>query len=131
MVFAGDHYYSCGGWNDFKESFDTLIEAKQCAQNLATDWVHIIDADSGKEVYQFMNRSLNEIALEVWKDWKEPYFGAVPYLSAMESLESINDNYYEDTARSVVAYFLANADTWRGETARRVKKELNEMLKLV
>lgn len=78
-----------------------------------------------------MNRTLHEISLEVWKDWKKPYFGAVPYLSAMESLESIHDNYYEDTARSVVAYFLANANTWRGETARRVKKELNDMLRSV
>ena len=36
---------------------------------------------------------------------------------------------YQDSGRSVVAYFLANAGTWRGEVARRVKKELNAMIK--
>jgi len=34
-----------------------------------------------------------------------------------------------DSGDSIVRYFLSNASTWRGETARRVKKELNAMLK--
>lgn len=75
------------------------------------------------------NRPLSEIAKEVRKDWTKVYFGAVPYLEAMETLNSINDNYYEDSGKSIVAYFLANASTWRGETAKRVKVELNKMLK--
>jgi hypothetical protein len=74
-------------------------------------------------------RKLSEIAAEIRKTWPKPYFGAVPYLDAMGSLSSINDNYYEDSARSVVAYFLANAATWRGEDAKRIKKELNQMIK--
>jgi hypothetical protein len=74
-------------------------------------------------------RKLSEIAAEIRKTWPKPYFGAVPYLDAMGSLSSINDNYYEDSARSVVAYFLANAATWRGEDAKRIKKELNQLLK--
>jgi hypothetical protein len=74
-------------------------------------------------------RKLSEIAAEIRKTWPKPYFGAVPYLDAMGSLSSINDHYYEDDARSVVAYFLANAATWRGEDAKRIKKELNQMIK--
>ena len=76
-----------------------------------------------------MNRPLHVIAAEIVSDWKRPYFGAVPYIDAMTYLNSIEDNYYYDTADSVVRYFLANAGTWRGETARRVKAELKGMLK--
>lgn len=73
-------------------------------------------------------RKLSEIAVEIRSDWKKVYFGAVPYLEAMETLETINDNYYEDSGNSVVLYFLSNATTWRGETARRIKAELKAML---
>ena len=75
-----------------------------------------------------MPRSINTIAKEISSDWKKVYFGAVPYLDAMHSIESINDTYYFDSAKSVVRYFLANAGTWRGDTARRVKAELKSML---
>jgi len=75
------------------------------------------------------NRPISEIAAEIKQDWNKPYFGAVPYLEAMETITNIDEMYYSDTAHSVVAYFLSNATTWRGETARRVKKELNAMLK--
>lgn len=74
-------------------------------------------------------RSLSEIANEIRKDWKKVYFGAVPYLQAMSTLNSVDDNYMFDSGRSIVNYFLANAGTWRGEVARRVKKELNSMVK--
>jgi len=74
-------------------------------------------------------RTLHEIAREVRADWKNVYFGAKPYLDAMSTLNSIKDNYYEDSGESIVLYFLANAQTWRGETARRIKLELNAMVK--
>lgn len=74
-------------------------------------------------------RPLYEIAAEIKADWKNVYFGAKPYLDAMMTLDSIDDNYMFDSGRSIVAYFLANAQTWRGETAKRIKKELNSMLK--
>jgi hypothetical protein len=47
----------------------------------------------------------------------------------MGTLNTINDNYGYDTAHSIVIYFLANATTWRGETARRVKAELKSLAK--
>jgi hypothetical protein len=74
------------------------------------------------------NRLLFDIALEIRRDWKKVYFGAEPYLKAMETLKSINDDYYMDSGENVVRYFLANAQTWRGETARKIKKELNQKL---
>ena len=73
-------------------------------------------------------RSIAVIAREIRADWKKPYFGAVPYLDAMCELSSINDNYYYDSGESVVRYFLANANTWRGEKARAVKAELKKIL---
>ena len=74
-------------------------------------------------------RTLKEIALEIRADWAKPYFGAVPYLNTMAVMNSVDDNYYGDDGRSVVYYFLANASTWKGETARRIKKELNQLVK--
>lgn len=73
-------------------------------------------------------RPIHVIAQEITQDWKRPYFGAVPYLKVMSHLNSIDDSYMHDSARGIISYFLANAMTWRGETARRVKKELNQML---
>jgi hypothetical protein len=73
-------------------------------------------------------RNLCEIAQEIKTEWKNPYFGAVPYLKAMSFMNSINDNFYGDSGKSIVAYFLANAGTWRGDTAKRVKAELKSML---
>jgi len=75
------------------------------------------------------SRSLSTIAGEIGRDWKKPYFGAVPYLNAMCGMESIEEKFMFDSARDIVARFLSNASTWRGETARRVKAELNAMLK--
>ena len=73
-------------------------------------------------------RPLYKVAQDIKSDWKKPYFGAVPYIEAMEQLNSIEDNYFFDSADSIVRYFLANASTWRGETAKRVKAELKAML---
>jgi hypothetical protein len=75
-------------------------------------------------------RPIHEIAKDIRRNWTKPYFGAVPYLDAMSTLNTVNDNYYADDARSVVVYFLANAQTWRGEEARRIKKELNQLVKI-
>ena len=77
-----------------------------------------------------MNRELFEIAQEIKDDWgAKVNYGAKPYLNAMSNLRTIDDMYGMDTAKSVVAYFLSNARTWKGDVARRVKKELNQMIK--
>jgi hypothetical protein len=75
------------------------------------------------------HRSLESIAEEICDDWSPQYFGARPYVEAMLSLDQITDRYFEDDAEDIVRYFLANAGTWRGETARRIKAELKAILK--
>lgn len=75
------------------------------------------------------NRPLWAIAREIKREWKNVYFGAQPYLDAMECLHSINDIYDYDTAKSVVLYFLANAGSWRGDSAKRIKAELKTLCK--
>lgn len=74
-------------------------------------------------------RPLYEIAQDVRDNWPNMYFGAVPYVDAMARLNAIDDNYIAEDGRIVVMYFLANAQTWRGADARRVKAELKGMLK--
>lgn len=76
-----------------------------------------------------MARPLYEIAREICKDWRNVNYAAKPYLDAMDTLDSINDLYILDSGVSIVSYFLCNARTWRGETAKRIKKELKEMTK--
>lgn len=76
-------------------------------------------------------RNLASIAAEIYRDWgaAKINFAAKPYLSAMRRMDSIHDNYGADSGKSVVLYFLSNAGTWRGETAKRVKLELKAMCK--
>ena len=73
-------------------------------------------------------RMLSFIARDIRMTWSRVYFGAVPYLDAMSTLDSMSSKYGEDDARAIVAYFLANAGAWRGDDARRIKAELKAML---
>lgn len=75
--------------------------------------------------------SLSQIARIVRQDWKKVNYAAVPYLDALGSLDNIHQDYFADSGSSIVAYFLSNASTWRGDTARTVKAELNRRLKTV
>ena len=74
-------------------------------------------------------RPIYLIAREIVQNWDNIYFGAKPYLQAMFQLSSLDDQYGCDDARSIVLYFLSNAEYWRGPVARQIKKELNTMLK--
>ena len=74
-------------------------------------------------------RPLFTIAREIRKDWKKVSPYAAPYLQAMSCLNSVDDRYILDSGRSIVSYFLANAGSWRGETAKRIKAELKAMVK--
>ena len=79
-----------------------------------------------------LHRPIEVIANEIRKDWGvKTNYAARPYLQAMYGLNSISDNYLCDSASDVVARFLNNASTWQGDTARRIKKELNAMLKSI
>lgn len=72
-------------------------------------------------------RTLAEIARDIRANWPKVNYAAKPYLDAMGQLGAINENYYADSGKSVVLYFLANATTWRGDAARRIKAELKQM----
>jgi len=74
-------------------------------------------------------RPLFKIAMDIGRDWKKVNYAAKPYLDAMSQLEFINDMYFMDSAREVVARFLANAGTWKGPVAKKIKTELKSMLK--
>ena len=76
-----------------------------------------------------MTRKIYQIAAEIRQDWKNVNFGAAPYLDAMFDLGTMEDSYGLDSAQSIVLYFLANANSWRGENARRIKAELKSMAK--
>lgn len=76
-----------------------------------------------------MTRPVSEVAREIRKVWTKPYFGAVPYLQAMSGMSSPKDAYGADDGKSIILYFLANASTFRGPNAKRLKAELKEMLK--
>ena len=47
----------------------------------------------------------------------------------MYSLNGVGDKYGLDDAKSIINYFLTNASTWRGDTAKRIKAELKQMIK--
>jgi len=75
------------------------------------------------------NRPIYVIARDIRANWSKIHYTAKPYLEAMSALNSIGDTYIFESARSVVAYFLANAGSWRGDKARAIKTELKTMLK--
>lgn len=74
-------------------------------------------------------RPISVIAAEISAAWKKPNYAAIPYLSAMRSLNTVDDNYGYDDAKGIILYFLSNASTWRGEDAKRIKAELKAMVK--
>lgn len=76
-----------------------------------------------------MTRPIYAIAGDIQADWAKVNFAAAPYLDAMTTLNTINDDYLASNARWMVARFLSNASAWRGPTARQIKAELNSMLK--
>ena len=83
----------------------------------------------------YPSMSISQLAAIIRKDWRKQsktgqiYFGAVPYLEAMHTMDKITDNYGQDSGKSIVLYFLSNATTWKGEVARNIKKELQKRAK--
>lgn len=73
-------------------------------------------------------RSIREIAWDISNTWAKVSPHAEPYLYAMMELGTVNDAYYLDSGREIVARFLCNAGTFRGPNARRLKAELNAHL---
>lgn len=80
-----------------------------------------------------MARLIKEIANEILKEWKNPseyaQMYAWPYLKAMTTLNTIHDKYILDDADEIILRFLCNAGSFKGEAARRLKKELRDLVK--
>lgn len=74
-------------------------------------------------------RPLSTIAEDIYEHWSKVHYTAAPYLEAMMELTLITDMYVDDTAASVVNYFLSNAASFRGEEAKRIKDELKAMVR--
>lgn len=73
-------------------------------------------------------RTLSVIASDIRNDWgSRVNYAARPYLNAMLSIDSVNDNYGLDSGRSIVLYFLSNAASYRGEKAKALKTELKKV----
>lgn len=74
--------------------------------------------------------SPRELAQIIRADWKPSiYFGAVPYLDAMNTMESFKQQFGCDDGDSIGLYFLSNAKTWRGDVAKLVKRRIKELTK--
>lgn len=73
-------------------------------------------------------RSLRKIAEDIEKNWKNPSKAAKQYITAMKSLNTIAESYYNDPAKSIVSQFLGTATDWRGPVADKIKLELKAML---
>lgn len=74
-------------------------------------------------------RTISQIANDIRKDWKNINFAASPYLAAMLQMSSLDEKYGCDSGSSIVIYFLSNASSWRREVAKKIKKELRDILK--
>ena len=72
---------------------------------------------------------LYTIAQLIMREWKTMNNYAKQYANAMLFLNSVDDMYGQEDGRTIVRYFLSNAGTWRGDTARIVKAELNRRVK--
>ena len=51
LLFAGDHYYPAGGWDDFAGSFDSIEMAiveglDLLKQTPGADWAHVVDSET-------------------------------------------------------------------------------------
>lgn len=75
-------------------------------------------------------RTFRQIAKDIKSTWLNVYFGAVPYLEAMLELDTTDPNatYYNDSAENIALYFLANASTFRGNDAKKLKEELKKLI---
>jgi hypothetical protein len=82
-----------------------------------------------RPIYIIAEEILNDMKRQSGQLWHARYAYAAPYLTAMLQVNKMTDTYGADNASTVVSYFLSNAQAWRGEHAKRIKAELNDMLK--
>jgi len=74
-------------------------------------------------------RTLREIALDIASDWKViKNAGARDALACMKEMGKVTERFGADpNGYSIIGTFLSSSVGWRGEVARRIKRELREM----
>lgn len=72
---------------------------------------------------------ISAIAKMIKQDWKTPHPWAASSLDFMLSIEDISEIYLDDTAVTIVQFFLDNADTWQSPTAWAVKGKLTQLIR--
>jgi len=75
-----------------------------------------------------VKRPIRDIASDILYDWKNVSPYAKPYLTAMLTLDTIDDRYFLEDAETIIVYGLSNMSSFRGENARALKAELKEHL---
>lgn len=76
-----------------------------------------------------MSRSLEDIAADIRAHWRPVHGSAEPYVAAMEKLDKVTNRYGANSAVAVLAYFQGAAATWKGPDAKRIKVEIETLLK--
>ena len=72
-----------------------------------------------------ITRPIYAVAKDIKKEWGDKInFAAKPYVQAMLDLNTIDDQYGAEDAKSIILYFLSNASTFRGPRAKELKAEL-------
>jgi len=86
------------------------------------------DKDEVDQIDVLCKLGLPGIVRLISREWLKVTDSAYPYLQAMALLDSIDDEVGVDNGRSIVSYFLANAEKWQGDTASAVKQALQRMV---
>jgi hypothetical protein len=84
-----------------------------------------------------MPRPVNKIAAEIdnalrdlQRNTRQSWISPLrPYVNAMLEMNSFDDWYGIDRGVDVGLRFLSNAAPWRGEQARRIKSEIQQLIK--
>lgn len=85
--------------------------------------------DTSSSLAQAPIAQLANACIRDWKARGTISKSAIPYLSAMLTLQDMSSSYGCDDAKTIVLYFLSNASGWRGENAKAIKAELNRRVK--
>lgn len=83
----------------------------------------------GGRIVSIRDLKLYELHDVIVRDWAKPNYAAVPYIDAMRYVENLDSPYGAETGRHIVSYFLSNASSWRGDTAKAVRAELKRRLR--
>ena len=76
-----------------------------------------------------IKRPVYKIAADIVNDWSRPNYAALPYLTAMLTINNEQEQFGQDTAKNVILYFLSNAGTYKGPKAKELKTELKTLIK--